>query len=155
MLFLFALPDGIIGCQGLAKTCQEWALFSAFILGLNRMGRCLGLRGTEFWSYWAWDPVEKYVVGALIIMVAGLHTNLIARSARSGDWQKPISIIWFLLLMLYSSYLTRWRCPGDTKCACFQTKVWVGNDNLVCRIYRHRYLPVPKRQININPADRR
>ena len=60
---------------------QPWALFSAAILGLGiLMGGAWAYEALSFGGYWAWDPVENMSLVPWITLIAGVHTNLIARS---------------------------------------------------------------------------
>ncbi|HLP94034.1 MAG TPA: cytochrome c biogenesis protein CcsA [Saprospiraceae bacterium] len=97
------------------KPALNWSLFSGAILGLGiLMGAAWAYEALSFAGYWAWDPVENTSLVPWLTMVAGIHTNLIARhtgySIRSTYGFYLISFV----LILYSTYLTRSGVLGDT-----------------------------------------
>lgn len=119
--FLFAFAGWYYrDAKAWLKPAQEWALFSAFILGLGiLMGGAWAYEALSFGGYWAWDPVENMSLVPWIIMVAGLHTNLIARSTGRAIGSTYIYYLVSFLLMLYSSYLTRSGVLGDASVHAF------------------------------------
>ncbi|MEL6277135.1 MAG: cytochrome c biogenesis protein CcsA, partial [Bacteroidota bacterium] len=63
------------------RPALRWSLFSAAILGTGiLMGGAWAYEALNFGGYWAWDPVENTSLVPWIILVAGIHTNLIARA---------------------------------------------------------------------------
>ncbi len=93
----------------------KWALFSCGILGIGiLMGGAWAYEALTFGGYWAWDPVENMSLVPWLIFVAGLHTNLIAKS--TGRAVKSTFTYYTLgfVLILYSTYLTRSGVLGDT-----------------------------------------
>ena len=44
------------------------------------MGGAWAYEALSFGGYWAWDPVENMSLVPWIMLVAGLHTNMIARA---------------------------------------------------------------------------
>lgn len=98
----------------------HWALFSGAILGLGiLMGGAWAYEALSFGGYWAWDPVENSSLVPWILMVGGIHTNLVARS--TGYSIKSTYGLYLLsfLLVLYSTYLTRSGILGDTSAHAF------------------------------------
>lgn len=98
----------------------KWSLFSAGILGIGiLMGGAWAYEALTFGGYWAWDPVENMSLVPWIVMVAGIHTNLIARS--TGRAVKSTFIYYALsyVLILYSTYLTRSGILGDSSVHAF------------------------------------
>lgn len=98
----------------------SWALFSAGILGSGiLMGSLWAYEALSFGGYWAWDPVENAVLVPWLLLVAGVHTHLIARS--TGYSIKPTIILYILsfVLIVYSTYLTRSGVLGDTSVHAF------------------------------------
>jgi cytochrome c-type biogenesis protein CcmF len=93
---------------GWLKSAQPWSLFSAGVLGLGiMMGARWAYESLNFGGYWAWDPVENASLVPWLIMVAGVHTQLIYNS--TGHSLRP-TYFFFLasfVLILYSTYLTR------------------------------------------------
>lgn len=102
------------------KPAQEWALFSAFILGLGiLMGGAWAYEALSFGGYWAWDPVENMSFVPWIMMVAGLHTNMIARSTGRAVGTTYIYYLLSFVLVLYSTYMTRSGVLGDSSAHAF------------------------------------
>lgn len=97
-----------------------WALFSGFILGTGvLMGGAWAYEALSFGGYWAWDPVENMSLVPWIVLIAGIHTNLIAKS--TGFSLRPTILFYFLAFMLvvYSSFLTRSGILGDSSAHAF------------------------------------
>ncbi len=105
---------------GWVKSAQPWSLFSAGILGLGiMMGARWAYESLNFGGYWAWDPVENASLVPWLIMVAGVHTQLIYNS--TGHSLRP-TYFFFLasfILILYSTYLTRSGDLQDTSVHAF------------------------------------
>jgi len=83
------------------------------------MGAAWAYEALTFGGYWAWDPVENTSLVPWITLVAGVHTNLIARntkySVKSTYWFYILSF----LLIVYSTTLTRSGILGDTSVHAF------------------------------------
>ncbi len=97
-----------------------WALFSGGILGAGiLMGGAWAYEALSFGGYWAWDPVENTSLVPWLILVAGLHTNLVARA--TGHSYKSTYLFYMLgfILVLYSTFLTRSGVLGDTSVHAF------------------------------------
>jgi cytochrome c-type biogenesis protein CcmF len=102
------------------KPAQEWALFSGFILGLGiLMGGAWAYEALSFGGYWAWDPVENMSLVPWIMIIAGLHTNMIARATGRAIGTTYLYYMMAFVLMLYSSYLTRSGVLGNTSVHAF------------------------------------
>ena len=67
----------------------------------------------------AWDPVENMSLVPWIILLAGIHTNLVARS--TGYSIKSTYLFYLLAfpMILYSTFLTRSGILGDTSAHAF------------------------------------
>lgn len=105
---------------GWTKRAIPWAAFSVGILGVGiMMGAAWAYESLTFGGYWAWDPVENASLVPWLVMVAGLHTNLIFRS--TGYSLKSTYAFYALsfLLILYSTFLTRSGVLGDTSVHAF------------------------------------
>lgn len=97
------------------KPALNWSLFSAAILGLGiLMGGVWAYEALSFGGYWAWDPVENSSLVPWLIMVAGIHTNLIARATGYSIRSTYGFYLLAFVLILYSTYLTRSGILGDT-----------------------------------------
>ena len=63
------------------KKVLPWTLFAAGLLGLGiLMGSAWAYEALSFGGYWAWDPVENTSLVPWMILVAGIHSVLIARA---------------------------------------------------------------------------
>jgi len=102
------------------KPVLPWALFSGFILGTGiLMGGAWAYEALSFGGYWAWDPVENMSLVPWIVLVAGIHTNLVAKS--TGFSVGATLSLYFLsfILVVYSSFLTRSGILGDSSAHAF------------------------------------
>ncbi|MEM1120865.1 MAG: cytochrome c biogenesis protein CcsA, partial [Bacteroidota bacterium] len=102
------------------KPVTPWALFCGFILGTGiLMGSAWAYEALSFGGYWAWDPVENMSLVPWIILLAGIHTNLVARS--TGYSIKSTYLFYLLAFpfILYSTFLTRSGILGDTSAHAF------------------------------------
>lgn len=102
------------------KTALSWAGFSAAVLGLGvMMGAAWAYESLTFGGYWAWDPVENASMVPWLILIAGLHTNLIYQ--HSGYSLRATCFFYILsfCLILYSTFLTRSGILGDTSVHAF------------------------------------
>ncbi len=102
------------------KPALNWALFSGAILGLGiLMGGVWAYEALSFGGYWAWDPVENTSLVPWLTLVAGIHTNLIARSTGYSIRSTYGFYLVSFILILYSTYLTRSGILGDTSAHAF------------------------------------
>lgn len=102
------------------KETLPWALFSGFILGTGvLMGGAWAYEALSFGGYWAWDPVENMSLVPWIVLIAGIHTNLVAKA--TGYSIRATFIFYFLafILVTYSSFLTRSGILGDSSAHAF------------------------------------
>jgi cytochrome c-type biogenesis protein CcmF len=102
------------------KPAISWASFSAAILGLGiMMGAAWAYESLSFGGYWAWDPVENASLVPWLTLVAGLHTNIVAKN--TGYSLRPTYFFYIVsfLLVLYSTFLTRSGILGDTSVHAF------------------------------------
>lgn len=97
-----------------------WALFSGFILGTGiLMGGAWAYEALSFGGYWAWDPVENMVLVPWMILIAGIHTNFIARSTGRSIHPTILFYIFSFVTICYSTYLTRSGILGDSSAHAF------------------------------------
>ena len=102
------------------KPALRWSLFSGAILGTGiLMGGAWAYEALSFGGYWAWDPVENTSLVPWITLVAGIHTNLIARSTGYSIRSTYGFYLLTFVLILYSTYLTRSGILGDTSAHAF------------------------------------
>lgn len=105
---------------GWTKRAIPWAAFSVGILGVGiMMGAAWAYESLTFGGYWAWDPVENASLVPWLVMVAGLHTNLIFRSTGYSLKSTYAFYVLSFLLILYSTFLTRSGVLGDTSVHAF------------------------------------
>lgn len=97
------------------KPALPYALFAGGILGLGiLMGSAWAYEALSFGGYWAWDPVENTSFVPWLIIVAGIHTNLISRNTGQSIRSTYIFYSLAFLLTIYSTFLTRSGILGDS-----------------------------------------
>ncbi len=90
------------------KPVLPWALFSGSILGIGiLMGAAWAYEALSFGGYWAWDPVENMSLVPWLILIAGIHTNLVAKQNGHSIRATLIFYGFSFLLVLFSTFLTR------------------------------------------------
>lgn len=102
------------------RLALPWALFSAGALGTGiLMGGAWAYEALSFGGYWSWDPVENGILVPWLVLVAGLHGNIIAKS--TGQSIKATYVFYSIafLLTLYSTFLTRSGILGETSAHAF------------------------------------
>lgn len=93
---------------GWSKVALPWSLFSAAVLGLGiMMGAKWAYESLNFGGYWAWDPVENASLVPWLVLVAGIHTQIIYNATGHSLRTTYLFYILSFLLVLYSSYLTK------------------------------------------------
>jgi cytochrome c-type biogenesis protein CcmF len=118
---------------GWTKQALPWSLFSGGILGLGiMMGAAWAYESLTFGGYWAWDPVENASLVPWLVLVAGIHTQLIYNSTGHSLRATHTFFILAYLLVMYSTYLTRSGDLQDTSVHAFvdsgmnwQLRSWV------------------------------
>jgi cytochrome c-type biogenesis protein CcmF len=135
------------------KPALHWSLFSGAILGTGiLMGGAWAYEALSFGGYWAWDPVENTSLVPWLVMVAGIHTNLIARSTGYSIRSTYGFYLSSFILILYSTYLTRSGILGDTSAHAFtemglslQLELFIGTFLLIGGwFWASRYREVPE-----------
>lgn len=102
------------------KPVFRWALMASALLGIALiMGSIWAYEALSFGGYWAWDPVENTSLVPWIILVGGIHSNLIARATGHGIKSTLLFYIFGFLLIVYSTLLTRSGILGDTSAHAF------------------------------------
>ena len=98
----------------------RWALFSTGILGIGiLMGGAWAYEALNFGGYWAWDPVENTSLVPWLLLVAGVHTNLVARATGHSIRSTYVFYLLGFVGVLYSSLLTRSGLLGETSVHAF------------------------------------
>lgn len=102
------------------KPALPWALFSGAILGTGiLMGGAWAYEALTFGGYWAWDPVENMSLVPWLVLIAGIHTHLVAKATGHSLRATFLFYILTFLLILYSTFLTRSGILGDTSVHAF------------------------------------
>lgn len=102
------------------KPAITWAAFSGGVLGLGiMMGGAWAYESLNFGGYWAWDPVENASMVPWLVMVAGLHTNMVYNHSKYSLRTTYLFYILSFSLVLYSTFLTRSGILGDTSVHAF------------------------------------
>ncbi|WP_235295716.1 cytochrome c biogenesis protein CcsA [Portibacter marinus] len=102
------------------KPALKWSLFSGGILGIGiLMGGAWAYEALSFGGYWAWDPVENMSLVPWLLMVAGVHSLLIANGTGRGIKTSYILLSLSFIMILYSTFLTRSGILGDTSVHAF------------------------------------
>ena len=119
--FAFAI-GGLITKKygGWTKVALPWTLFSACILGTGiMMGAAWAYESLTFGGYWAWDPVENASLVPWLVLIAGLHTQVVYNATGHSLRATYFFHILTFSLVLYSSYLTRSGDLQDTSVHAF------------------------------------
>lgn len=106
--------------KGWAAPALPWGMFAAATLGLGIMlGAAWAYESLTFGGYWAWDPVENASLVPWLLLISGIHTNLVYK--HSGYSLKSTYIFYALsfILVVYSTFLTRSGVLGDTSVHAF------------------------------------
>ena len=120
----FALTGLINNDHSWTKLVLPWASFAAASLGVGiMMGAAWAYESLNFGGYWAWDPVENASLVPWLILVSGLHTNLIYVHTKYSLKSTYLFYILSFVFIIYSTYLTRSGILGDTSVHSF-----TGND---------------------------
>jgi cytochrome c-type biogenesis protein CcmF len=120
----------------------KWALFCGAILGTGiLMGGVWAYEALSFAGYWAWDPVENSSLVPWLILVAGIHTNLVAKATGYSIKSTYFFYLGSFLFILYSTYLTRSGILGDSSVHSFtamglgfQLQLFIGSFALMAAI---------------------
>lgn len=143
--------------QGWIKPVLPWALFSGAILGLGiLMGGAWAYEALTFGGYWAWDPVENMSLVPWLILIAGIHANLIAKNTRHSIRSTYVYYALTFILILYSTFLTRSGVLGDTSVHAFTEMglewqliafivIFLGIS--IAQLFRHyKHIPAPEKE---------
>jgi len=98
----------------------KWSLFSCAIFGTGiLMGAAWAYEALSFGGYWAWDPVENASLVPWLFLLAGLHTNLIAKVTGHSIRATYLFYLLGFIFVVYSTFLTRSGILGDTSAHAF------------------------------------
>jgi cytochrome c-type biogenesis protein CcmF len=102
------------------KTALPWTLFSCCVLGTGiMMGAAWAYESLTFGGYWAWDPVENASLVPWLVLIAGMHTQVVYNSTGHSLRATYLFLILGFTLILYSTFLTRSGILGDTSVHAF------------------------------------
>ena len=118
--FAYAISGLMNKNHNWVKPAMPWAVFSGAVLGLGiMMGGAWAYESLSFGGYWAWDPVENASLVPWLVMIAGLHTNLVYKNTGYSLRSTYMFYIFSFCLVLYSTFLTRSGILGDTSVHAF------------------------------------
>ena len=113
------------------KPVLPWALFSGGMLGTGiLMGGAWAYEALSFGGYWAWDPVENMSLVPWLFLLAGIHTNLIAKITGQSIKSSYLFYLLTFVFIVYSTFLTRSGVLGDTSVHAF-TEMGLENQLLI------------------------
>ncbi len=139
------------------RPTMPWALMSGAILGTGIvMGGAWAYEALSFGGYWAWDPVENMSLVPWLMLIAGIHTNLIAKSTGHSVRSTFVYYILTFLFILYSTFLTRSGILGDTSVHAFtqmglewQLVIFIGaflTLSVALLVKHYRAVPAPRQE---------
>lgn len=93
----------------------KWTLIGSMVLGIGvLMGGAWAYEALSFGGFWAWDPVENASIFPWLLIVAALHTLVVYKhTGRSLKFTLLLYIL-ALVMVVYSSFLTRSGILGET-----------------------------------------
>ncbi len=107
----FAISGGAIANRHYTEwinTALRWSLWAGGVLGVGvLMGAAWAYEALSFGGYWAWDPVENSSLVPWIVMVAAIHTNVVAKSVKRSYKMTYGMYALSFIMVLYSTFLTR------------------------------------------------
>jgi len=138
----------------------RWGLFAASIFGTGiLMGGMWAYVALSFGGYWAWDPVENMSLVPWLVLVGGIHTNLISKATGYAIKSTYLMYLLSFVLVLYSTFMTRSGILGETSAHAFtemglewQLVGFVGFFFLAgfgLFTFRSRQIPSPKKEESI------
>jgi len=146
------------------RPAMPWALFSAAILGTGiLMGGAWAYEALSFGGYWAWDPVENLSLVPWLVLLAGIHTNLVAKNTGYSIKSTYLFYILTFILILYSTFMTRSGILGESSVHAFTEMgleslliLFIGTFtllSLVLYLAKYRRLPSPKKEESVESKE--
>jgi len=155
--FAYAIGGLVKNDHTWTKYAIPWAAFSGAVLGTGiMMSAAWAYESLTFVGSWVWDPVENASLVPWLVMIAGLHTNLVYKSSGYSLKSTYLFYIISFTLVLYSTFLTRSGILGDTSVHAFTEQDMT--TQLVCFIliffvpamtlyfYRSKKIPTIKKE---------
>jgi len=139
------------------REALPWALMCGAILGTGiLMGAAWAYEALSFGGYWAWDPVENMSLVPWLTLLAGIHTNLVAKATGHSIRSTYIFYLLTFILVLYSTFLTRSGVLGESSVHAFtgaglewQLVAFIGTFlllSIVLTVIRYKEIPAPKQE---------
>ncbi|WP_236976520.1 cytochrome c biogenesis protein CcsA [Membranihabitans maritimus] len=98
----------------------KWALWAGGILGIGiLMGGAWAYEALSFGGYWAWDPVENTSLVPWLLIVAGIHANVVSKSVNRSYKLGFLMYALTFLMVLYSTFLTRSGLTSESSAHAF------------------------------------
>lgn len=98
----------------------KWSLFAGASLGIGiLMGSFWAYEALSFGGYWNWDPVENASLVPWMLLIAGIHTHLIAKHTGYAIKSTYVFYLMAFVFIIYSTFLTRSGVLGDTSAHAF------------------------------------
>lgn len=146
------------------RAVMPWALFCGAILGTGiLMGGAWAYEALSFGGYWAWDPVENMSLVPWLILLAGIHTNLIARNTGHAIRSTYVYYLLTFIFVAYSTFLTRSGVLGDTSVHAFtemglewQLVLFISASVVLSVVFlatRYRGIPAPEKEEPISSKE--
>ncbi len=146
------------------RPAMPWALFSAAILGTGiLMGGAWAYEALSFGGYWAWDPVENLSLVPWLVLLAGIHTNLVAKNTGYSIRSTYVFYILTFILILYSTFMTRSGILGESSVHAFTEMgleslliLFIGTFTLLSLglyFVKYRRLPSPKKEESVESKE--
>jgi len=102
------------------KIALPWTLFAACVLGTGiMMGAAWAYESLSFGGYWAWDPVENASLVPWLVLIAGLHTQVVYNATGHSLRATHFFLITQFMLVLYETFLTRSGMLNETSVHAF------------------------------------
>lgn len=146
------------------KIALPWTLIAGVILGAGiMMGAIWAYETLNFGGYWNWDPVENAVYVPWIVLVAAIHTLLLAHKNTTALKVSFLLIITQFILILYSTFLTRSGILGNASVHSF-TDLGLSGQLLIYMLFfaiisailltiRWKHLPDDKKETTVYTTD--
>lgn len=134
-----------------------WTLAAILSLGIGIiLGGRWAYESLTFGGFWAWDPVENASLVPWLLLVATLHTMLIARKRFHTYATTYLFTILSWFFVVYATYLTRSGVLGQTSVHSFGENALSNQMILFCLLFLVApivLLVLRKKQLPINPSD--
>ena len=102
------------------KQALPWTYAAIMVLGTGiLMGGAWAYEALSFGGFWAWDPVENSSLVPWIILVAAAHLMLVYKNKKVALPSSLAMTLLAVILIIYSTYLTRSGILGDTSVHAF------------------------------------